>query len=657
MSDEAQPASSPEDTSARKPSAAGAGSEGDSSAALPSEGALEPAPEPIADVPAEQASDVPDPAAPPACEAEPASTDEPSQLATPEAAAGAAGAPEPAAPAEPEEDARAEGVPAEPESDSEPKPAPAGRRWLKVVGGVLIASLLFVLLLPTILSQGILSALLRSQAGAELGRSEVSWTGGLRLEALDREHNAASPEDMGYAFWCQEMVVETSLVGSAWAGVTGGDVEAKVVLRGAGMRLELGEGSAPPEDPAATPAPSESPPPAEGEGGLACGAKVELVLDGFDVHVRQGGGPLVILEGLSGSGSLEVAKDGSFQLTTPLALELTSLRVPMGSVEQPWDGRLDIRGASLLVKRLVLPIKGDPIVEAEITSPSLHVYGLEFRDARLTAKSEGPEVVLGLTGNHPGADGTLAFASRVNRSNATRWPVSLDLDLRELPVRGVMGDLVPILLPMVHSVNNRAGRFPPISLHSRGQFELVFSEEGIEGQQTLDSLKAKGKVALAPGKLQSSLLMRGYVNALTQLEVGSVLGAFLPADWEFEGGESPFDVVGERFKLHSFPLRTKVLDLTLGAEVGMVSGDYDAKVKGRGRGKLPKQAEGVLGSIDRAGGIGLRGNLWEFGEPAVVLPAKKVLLEAIKAEGAGGAWLERGGPLLEGVGEGLKLPR
>ena len=523
--------------------------------------------------------------------------------------------------------------------------------------GALVACLLLVLLLPTILSQGLLSALLRSQGGAQVGKSEVSWTGGLRLESLDREQSAASPADMGYAFWCREMALETSLVGTAWAGATGGEVVAKVVLRGAGMRLELGEGNAPAEDPAATPAPDAEPPPSEGDSGLPCGAKVELVLDGFDVHVRQAGAPLVILEGLSGSGSLELAKDGSFQLTTPMTLELKSLRVPLGTVEQPWDGRLDVRGAKLLIKRLVLPAEGDPVIEAEITSPSLHVYGLEFREARLTAKSEGPEVVLALTGNHPGADGTLAFASRVNRSNATRWPVSLDLDLRELPVRGVMGDLVPVLLPMVHSVNNRAGRFPPISLHSRGQFELVFGPEGLEGQQTLDSLKAKGKVALAPGKLESSLLLKGYANALTQLEVGSVLGAFLPTDWAFEGGESPFDVVGERFKLHSFPLRTKVLDLQLGAEVGIVSGDYDAKIKGRGRGKLPKQAEAVLGSIDRAGGIGLRGNLWEIDDPAVVLPTKEALLKAIQAEGAGGAWLERGGPILEGVGEGLKLPR
>lgn len=634
-------------------------------------GAAEAAPEPeepaepaAAEEPARPAPEEPaaEEAAEPAPEPkEPAAAEEPAEPAATEEPAEPAAAEESAEPApEPEEPSE---EPAEPlAADDAPAPDPAApalaepKRWPRRLGLALVALLVLLLLLPTILSQGFLSAILRSQAGASVGQSEVSWTGGVQLQALDREHRAASPGDMGYAFWCRELALETSLVGSAWAGATGGEVRAKVVLRGAGLRLELGDGSAPAE---------ESPPPpgkepskeSEGDSGRPCGAAIDLVLDGFDVHLRQANAPLMILEGLQGQGQLALAKDGSFQLTAPLELELRSLRVPLGTVEQPWDGLLDVRGAKLLIKRLVLPAAGPPVIEAEVSSPSLHVYGLEFRDARLTAQSEGPAVVLGLTGDHPGAKGTLAFSSRVNRSNATRWPVSLDLDLEELPVRGVMGDLVPVLLPMVHSVNDRAGRFPPVSLHSRGQFDLVFGEEGIDGQATLDSLQAKGKVGLAPGKLESSILLRGYVSALTQLEVGGVLGAFLPQDWAFEGGESPFDVVGERFKLHSFPLKTQVLDLRLGAEVGMVSGEYDATVKGRGRGELPEQAEAVLGSLDRAGGIGLRGNLWEITDPAVVLPSRDVLLKAVKAEGAGGVWLERGGSLLEGVGEGLRLPR
>ncbi|MBL4848130.1 MAG: hypothetical protein JKY65_21650 [Planctomycetes bacterium] len=518
-----------------------------------------------------------------------------------------------------------------------------------------VAALVFVLLLPTILSQGILSAVLRGQMGGQVGASEVSWTGGVSIRALDLEQIPETGKaELGYAFWCREVSLETSLLSAALAGASGGQVEGRIVLRGGGVRVEL------PAKGDSEPAPEEQTP--EEEAGTSSearsyGMEFSLVLEDFDVHVRRAGGPLLILEGLEGEGRVSVSRDGSMKLTSPLELRLKSLKQPLGPSENPWDGLLEFRGATLRFETLVIPASGDPEIVARLSSPSIHVAGLEFREVVLTAKSEGSQLALDLRGAHPGAEGTLHFQSRIDRSNATRWPVSLDLDLRELPIRGVAGDFLPCLIPLAHSVNNRAGRFPPVSIRSRGDFKLVFNEDGLDGQATLDSLQAKGEVGLGAGQFEASLLIRGYASALTQLEVGSVLAEFLPRGWAFEGGTSPFNVSGDRLRLHSFPLRAKFLDLSFSAEVGVVSGDYTVKLRGGGRGALPKAALAVLKTLDRAGGVKFTGNVWDPKIPDVGLPARNVLLEAIKAEGAGAVWLERGGPLLEGAKGVLGLPR
>lgn len=629
-----EPSASPEAEAKAEPEASAP--EAESEASAPEAEAS--APEPEADASAPEA-DAPAPESEADASAVEASTPD-SEAETPE--------PEPATP-DSESGSEAQASTPEPEA-----PTPAKRRWGRIAAGVVGGAVLLVVLGPTLLSQGLLGMALRSAfagvgPGSGVAEARIAWTRGVSLSGLQLEQ-AGTSQQTGFAVWAKTLEVKTWLLPAAAAASGGGELSLQVVLHEGGFRLDLAS------EEAAEPPPAEEPPAAESnEAPLPMSLDLGLDLQGLSLHLRSKG-PLLLGEGLSASGRLKLARDLSATLAEPLKITASELSIPLGAAETPWSDAAVLRDVTLDVREFAFPAGGglgDLKLEAALSCGELEFSGIRFADLLLSVSVADGKAHLELRGKHPGADGEIVLATDVDGSNDTAWPVELDLDLKRLPVKGLVGDYAAFLLPLVHETRGRRGDFPPVSLQAKGKLRLVFGEDGPDPQAILDSLDTRGSVGLGQGELHASRVLRAYTAGLTRLEIADLLEGVVPQRLAFDGGSSDFTITGGRLRLHALDLDADRLRLRAEANVGLADQSYEVVLHATPRGEVPEVARAVLRTIERAGGVKVRGKL-DDSPPEAVLPGRDVLLKAIDAEGTAKAWLERGGPTLEGAGDALR---
>jgi hypothetical protein len=135
---------------------------------------------------------------------------------------------------------------------------------------------------------------------------------------------------------------------------------------------------------------------------------------------------------------------------------------------------------------------------------------------------------------------------------------------------------------------------------------------------------------MGPGTLSSSLLIDGYLRALTGLGVASLLQGVLPAGWPTRGAEATFELPGQgRVRLPRLLIRLQGVDLEVSGE-SRFDGPFQLTVKTAGEGQEGLLA--VLEAIDDVGGVRLRGDL-AAGSVEPELPALEPLLEAARRRG------------------------
>ncbi|HBP19456.1 MAG TPA: hypothetical protein DEA08_16915, partial [Planctomycetes bacterium] len=364
----------------------------------------------------------------------------------------------------------------------------------------LVGLLLLVVLGPTLLSQGLLGAILRSAfagvgPGSGVGEARIAWTKGLSLSGLQLEQPGTA-QQTGFAVWAKTLEFETWLLPIAGAAGAGGELSARVVLHEGGFRLDL----ATEEAPEAAPAPADDAPPAQASDEPPLPMSLDLALDlkGVSLHLRSGG-PLLLGEGLDASGRLKLGRDLGARLAEPLKITAAELLLPLGEAATPWSDAAVLRDVTLDVSEFAFPAGGglgDLLLEATLRCGSLEFSGIRFADLVLSVSVAGGKAHLELRGKHPGADGEIVLATDVDGTNDTAWPIALDVDLERLPVKGLVGDYAAFLLPLVHETRGKRGDFPPLSLQAKGKLRLVFGEDGPDPQAILDSLDTRGSVAL-----------------------------------------------------------------------------------------------------------------------------------------------------------------
>jgi hypothetical protein len=477
---------------------------------------------------------------------------------------------------------------------------------------------------------------------SHLGHAELHWGSGAEFTGFGVEATQDAPTKSGFAVWGRKVRVETALIPAAVAAATGGELKVKLVIHDGGFRFDMASEEAPPEPPKPEPTPSE-----EGGDPLSMSLDIGLDLQGIDLHIRSGG-PLLLGEGLNASGRLLLGRDLGAEFPEPLQITAKVLRLPMGEAETPWSDSLVMHDVALDVKRFAFPAGGglgELLLEATLSCARLEVSGLRFADIVLAVKVANGIAHLELAGRHPGAKGLVALATDVDSTNDTAWPLSFDVNLAQIPVEGLVADGAPFLLPVVHSTRGRRGGFPPVSAGIKGDLKLVFGDDGFDGQETLDSISASGFASMKGGAFHASAVLRAYVGALTQLEVLDLIGGVIPNQLTFSSVGSKFDIEGDTLQVRALTLESDQLVLSADAKIGLVSQNYDLRLRGQGKGGVPEPVRVVLSTLNRVGGVRLRGN-FSRDEVEAVLPSQSALLKAIRAEGAGAVWLNRGGPVL-----------
>lgn len=543
--------------------------------------------------------------------------------------------PEPAPPPAPETAAAPSAPPAPP-----PAPTPRWRRWGRraALGAAVLLALL--VLGPWLLSATVLTGLVRSglgrgeQAGG-LGRAQLSWSEGLRL---DRILIPSGREESGPRVLLDGVAVEVPLARAAFAAATGGTVPVRVVVGRGRIELELprdlesGGAVAPTTSDAETTPPETEPAPdgAQEPATLPCGVTAELVVEGLDIAVTlapPGAAPVrLTLRGLRVEGGAAVQMTTALDLPQGFKVSLDELWLEApGMLQQPFV----VDGGSFVIERLALAApdaQGGPsplerlTLVARLVAPRAEAEATLIKDVALTFSIDQGVVELALSGATQG--GRLDFKARTTPKDPRRIPASLDLALTDVQVGGVLARALPYVLPLLQATsapgNGPVAGLPPVTIRGTGALEFLTDEDGSPRlDDSLRTLRARGEVALAPGSLAASRAIDGYARALTGLGVASYLDGIVPTDLSFKGARGTFEVAAGQVTLPGVDLRSDVLDLRVSGQASF-DGPYRLELRpldSRG-GEAVKR---VLRVIDDAGGIAIVGNLLD-GTCEPVLP-------------------------------------
>lgn len=535
--------------------------------------------------------------------------------------------------------------PLRPEASPRPLPAPPAPergscvRRLVVTGAV---GALLVVLGPWLLTHSVLTAgLRRSLVGvagpqAGIGRASLGWRTGLALEQLLLpEPPAGSP-----AVLMGELRVETDLVSGARGWWFGTPVSGRLVLRRTAIEYVV-----PPANLAAPPAAGGEAPPRESAPGapleLPCPLLPSLDLSGLDLVTTWtpgGASPRrATLRQMQASGGGQVERDLGLDLDQGFECRLEELRLErLAGPEGPAETLLAVDAPTFSTRRLKLPplalfATREVVTDMAVQAPVLRAGGVRLTDLVGTLAFADGRARIGL--GAAATQGKFELETTLDLRDAARWPMDLRVQLRDVQLTGDLAQAAPYLVPLLRAHRTSGGQsgLPPVTLELAGKLELLFDPAGaLDTPRSLDTLTGQGVLRLGGGQLSSSLLIDGYLRALTGLGVASLLRGLIPAGWPTTGVEARFELPGQgRVRLPGLVVRSGAVDLEIAGETRF-TGELDVTVKTLGEGKAGVPA--LLEAIDDAGGIRLQGNL-ATGEVRPVLPDASALLEAARRRG------------------------
>lgn len=501
-------------------------------------------------------------------------------------------------------------------------PPSARRRWARRLGVAAGLALLALLLGPWLLSATVLTAAVRTvlargdQPGG-LGRAELSWSSGLRL---DRVLVPSHREGVGPRVLLDGLSVELPLARAVVAAATGGTVPVRVVVGRGRIELDL-PADADAGDDDSTPAPAPEPDAEQGEAmTLPCAVAAELVVEGLDISLSIGGAPGAAPMRLSVRG-LKVDGGAAVERTTAVALprgfhaSIDELRL---EAPELLEGPLVIEGGALELERLAVTAptgQGLPLervsLAARLVAPRADAEGSPLRDLTLDLSLERGELSVGVAMVTQG--GTIELRTRAAPTDPRRIPLRIALQLDDVHLSGRLARALPYLVPILQATTapTRTGPvvgLPPVSIKGAGAFDLVTSADGTPLlDETLRTLSGGGDFSVAPGSFTASRAIDGYARGLLGLSVSSYLDGLLPPGLKFDGASGAFQVAGGEVVLPAIDLRAPSLHLRLQGKAGF-DGRYGLNVRAVEAGGGPAVAK-VLQIIDQAGGVSLEGDL------------------------------------------------
>lgn len=574
----------------------------------------------------------------------------------------------PSAPAQPAQPAQPE-PPVAPEQPAPPPPAPTvaapARPRASCLRGFLVLLVLALLLLvfgPWLLTHSFLtrglSRSLQGVGGAEsgLGRAQLGWRDGLLLEQL----RLSDPPPGAPELLVGLLRLETDLIRLGSGAAFGAPVSARLEMREA--RIEL---LVPPAQLSAAP-----PTPEEGAGPpFLLPFPLRPALDVYDLHLHCTWTPgaasprRLVLRGMRAEGGGQIERDLTLDLDQGFSCQLEGLRLErLAGPDGPAATLLALERPRFTTRRLQLP----PLalfslnqVHTELATevPVLRAGNLRLTDARGSLSFADGQARIALGATAP--QGRMELESALDLRDPARWPATLRLGLHQVQLTGDLAHAAPLLVPLLRAHTWQGGRgLPPVTLGLDGRLDLLYDPAGaLDWTRSLDTLTGQGTCQLGPGQLSASLLIDGYLRALTGLGVSSLLRGVIPQGWPTSGVEARFELPGQgRVLLPRLVVRSPAVSLEMSGETRF-SGQFQLTVKTEGEGKQGLLA--VLEAIDDVGGIRLQGDLVQ-GTVTPVLPDLPALLEAARKRGVLELLQEQvtGGSLREALQELQgKLPR
>lgn len=567
-----------------------------------------------------------------------------------------------------------------------PKKKSRLKKLLKVGFGLFVFLVVGLAVFPAIASATFLTGTVQGQlqkqfgAGTTLGKVSFGWTSGLAID--DLKIPSAGPnakvKDRN-AVELKGVRATLSVPALAKAALTGGEAETKIEVDQAKVYLELHpDGKTnldmPPAAPATSSPDSRSAPPSDTQSApaepkpLPCSARSTIDVKSVDVEVADmtsstGVVQRTVMKGLHVGLLAHVDKDTSAQLDTldpkdkTLAFEKLEItqeepnkpaKLVIG-VERPeivarlkYAGKLPESAKQAAIKALASLHQLDAVPTIDVKRVYSDDFDLNGLGVHVTV---GPkdghqlatlEVSGVLKGQHEGAIKLTASADL--GAGKGKLPASYELHLNSVDITGVVAKKMPLILPVLAGTQNYAqgqNHLPTLTFSTKGSIETRFdAKEAFDRSPTLRSIVDSGEVLLGPGSFEGSKIIQGFASAFEKLELKDVLDKATGGDpFRFDGVTEAFNVKDGVVTISKLELARQGYGVAISGTVAFeghykLAAHFDDKMYA----KLAPDVAKLLQAVDKAGGIGIEGDL--AGGCTVATPPAEVLAKAMLEGGA-----------------------
>ncbi|MEZ0228376.1 MAG: hypothetical protein ACAI25_07100 [Planctomycetota bacterium] len=554
---------------------------------------------------------------------------------------------------------------------------------LVLIGIVLAAA-------PAVASATFLTGTVRGQLkkqfgeNAEVGKVSFGWTTGLAIEKLRIPGAAphAKQKDRN-AVELEGLHADLSLVKIIQAAATGGEAETVMTVDSAKIYLELHPNGktnlAMPEGQPAATATSTAPvdskvqtASASSEGPLPCSAKSRIEVKSIDLEIADmtsstGTVQRTIVKGLRMGLVATVDKQRNAEVKTLGGADAATVAFDGVTITQEEPNKparlvVDVEKTSVVAEAKFAgkppesaskaPISGAVAahqVEMKPTKPLLHVARVHGEDYDL--RGLAINVSLAPTNGKPAAtftlDGTLhglhdggihvEGTADLGAGKGT-LPATFAMNLKQVDISGYLAKQLPLILPVLdgsESGEKGKNKLPALSFNTKGSIDVKFdAKEQFDRSPSLKTILDDGEMLLGPGSFDGSKILQSFVKAFEKLELKEYLEKAAGGDpFAFEGVIENYAVKDGVVTIKKLEMTKQGFGIALSGTVDfgghyILAIHFDEKMYA----KLDKDVAKLLQAVDKAGGIGVTGDL--AGGCTFATPPADVLAKALLEGGA-----------------------
>ncbi len=521
--------------------------------------------------------------------------------------------------------------------------------------------------------------------GAEVGKVSFGWTDGLVIEKLRLPSAAphAKVKDRN-AVELEGVRADLSLVAILKAAATGGEAETVMTVDSARIYLELHPNGktnlATPESQPAAPstaavdskAPDMNSSASPADGPLPCSARSRIEVKSIDLEIADmtsstGVVQRTVVKGFRMGLVATVDKQRNAEVKTldgANAATVAFENVTITSEEPGKPPRLvvDIEKAAVVAEAKFAgkppesakhaPISGAAAahrVDMRPTKPLLHVARIHGEDydlrglainVALAPENGKPAATFTLDGILHGLhDGGIHVEGKADLgAGKATLPASFKMNLKQVDISGYLAKQLPLVLPVLdgsESAEKGKNKLPALSFNTAGSIDVRFdAKEQFDRSPSMKTILNEGELLLGPGSFDGSKILQSFVKAFEKLELKEYL--------EKAAGGDPFAFEGviENYAIKDGVVTIKKLEMTKQGFGIALSGTvdfgghyvlaihFDEKMYA----KLDKDVAKLLLAVDKAGGIGVAGDL--AGGCSFSTPPADVLARALLEGGA-----------------------